>query len=75
MSRIKVGLAALAIGAVAVALVPAVSSGGPGKLVDKAVVYINVDSGAFGNGYLWIEYHSQLFCTTWPYANIVFSPR
>jgi hypothetical protein len=37
MNRIKVGLAALAIGVVAIALVPAISSGGPGKLVAKEV--------------------------------------
>jgi hypothetical protein len=37
MSRIKVGLAALAVGAVAIALVPALSSGGLGDLVAKDV--------------------------------------
>jgi hypothetical protein len=37
MSRMKVGLAALVVGAVAIALVPALSSGGPGELVAKDV--------------------------------------
>lgn len=37
MSRIKIGLAALMVGAVVVALVPALSSGGLGKLVAKDV--------------------------------------
>ena len=37
MSRIRVGVVALLAGAVAIALVPALSSGGPGKLIAKDV--------------------------------------